>query len=450
MKRRCDILLVDDDPNLLRLLSLRLQAEGYKIETAASGEDALTGLATIQPRLVITDMRMQGMNGMALFQALQQRHPGLPTIILTAHGTIPEAVEATRSGVFNFLSKPYKGKELLQQVKSALELSAAQPVAADTDKDWRAHIVTRSPVLEEVLRETWLVAQSEASVFITGDSGTGKELLAQAVHWASPRREQPFVAVNCSAIPTELLESELFGHSKGAFTGAAEAREGLFQAAQGGTLFLDEIGDMPLVLQAKLLRVLQERQIRPVGADHSLAVDVRVVSATHYDLEERVEAGEFREDLYYRLNVVALALPPLRDRREDIPILANHFMQCLVARDGRHVSAFAPAALELLSSADWPGNVRQLYNVVEHCVALSTTSVIPPALVKKALRDRVGELLPLAEARNRFESDYLVQVLHLTSGNVAQAARLAKRNRTDFYKLLNRHQINPTLFKEKR
>jgi two-component system response regulator GlrR len=244
------------------------------------------------------------------------------------------------------------------------------------------------------------------------------------------------------------LESELFGHAKGAFTGATTAHQGLFQAANGGTLFFDEIGDMPLVLQAKLLRALQEQQIRAVGSTQSVAVDVRIVSATHRDLETMLADGQFREDLYYRLHVVSLALPPLRERREDIPLLANHFLERLTERSRRDVNGFAPDAVQILVSADWPGNVRQLYNAVEYCVALSSTPIIPAALVKRALRDKTGEMLPLAEARNRFERDYLVQVLQLTGGNVTQAARLAQRNRTDFYKLLDRHQLKPALFKE--
>ena len=445
----CDILLVDDDPGLRRLLSLRLKTAGYTVKAVESGEAALPCLATEQPQLVITDMRMAGMDGMALFQEIQHQRPDIPVIILTAHGTIPDAVKATHAGVFSFLSKPFDSKELLEQVRKALDLVYSGAAPAGDEAEWRREIITRSPIMEAVLGEACLVAQSEASIFITGESGTGKELLANAVHQASRRHDHPFVAVNCSAIPEELLESELFGHIKGAFTGATNTHEGLFQAADGGTLFLDEIGDMPLVLQAKLLRTLQEHQVRPVGSTHSMAVDVRIVSASHYNLEDLLEKGEFREDLYYRLNVVSLALPPLRERREDIPLLANHFLGRLADKNRRNLNGFAPDALEMLISADWPGNVRQLYNVVEYCVALSSTPIIPVALVKKALRDKTGEILPLAEARSRFERDYLVQLLQLTGGNVSQAARLAQRNRTDFYKLLSRHQLNPTLFKDK-
>ncbi|TCO81968.1 two-component system response regulator GlrR [Plasticicumulans lactativorans] len=443
--RRCDILLVDDDADLLRLVSLRLRAAKYVVETAASGEEALNRLPLVQPRLLITDLRMPGMDGLALFEAVRAQRPGLPVIILTAHGTIPDAVQATREGVFGFLPKPFDPQDLLAQVSAALALSA--PAEGGDAAAWRAAIITRSPLLEAVLDEALLVAKSEASVFIHGDSGTGKELLAQAIHKASPRAAGPFVAVNCSAIPSELLESELFGHVKGAFTGAAGAHKGLFVAADGGSLFLDEIGDLPLPMQAKLLRVLQERQVRPVGSTQSVAVDVRILSATHRDLDELLAQGQFREDLYYRLNVVALHLPPLRERREDIPLLVAHLLARLAEKAGEAPKRFAPEALEALVGADWPGNVRQLQNVVEHCVALAVTPVIPLALVRRALRDRAGQLPSLAEARDGFERDYLIRVLQLTGGNVTQAARLAQRNRTEFYKLLARHGLEPALFK---
>jgi len=301
--------------------------------------------------------------------------------------------------------------------------------------------------MEDLLSQARLVANSDVSVFISGESGTGKELLARAVHQASPRASGPFLAVNCSAIPEPLLESELFGHSKGSFTGATSNHQGLFQAAHGGTLFLDEIGDMPLSLQAKLLRVLQEHQVRPVGSTESIPVDTRIVSATHRNLEQAMTAGEFREDLYYRLNVVSLHIPPLRDRREDIPLLARHFLSQIANRTAKPVKAFAPEAMELLISASWPGNIRQLCNVVEQTVVLATTSIIPPMLVEKALREKPGEVVSFAEARSHFERDYLAQLLQITSGNVADAARMAKRNRTEFYRLLQRHQLEPALFK---
>jgi two-component system response regulator GlrR len=301
--------------------------------------------------------------------------------------------------------------------------------------------------MEDLLRQAKLVADSDASVLIFGESGTGKELLARAIHQASRRSERAFGAVNCGAIPGDLLESELFGHARGAFTGAVQAHKGLFQAADGGTLFLDEIGDMPLPLQVKLLRVLQEGEVRPVGSTQAIPVDVRVISATHRDLDAQREQGLFREDLYYRLNVVSLALPSLAERREDIPLLAAHILGKLAERYRKPSSTLAPDAMALLVAAPWPGNVRQLLNLLEQCVALATTPVIPATLVQAALKEDAAALIPFEEARKTFERDYLVRLLKITGGNVTQAAQLAKRNRTEFYKLLQRHRLEPGMFK---
>jgi two-component system response regulator GlrR len=443
------ILVVDDDAPLLRLISLRLREEGYGVVTAESGERALGLIAMKLPNLVLTDLQMSGMDGLALFEAIHRDYPSLPVIILTAHGTIPDAVTATTRGVFGFLTKPFEARTLLGEVERALRVSgpSTATLAASPDAAWRREIVTRSPAMEEVLQQAKMVSATDASVFIHGESGTGKELLARAIHRASRRSAGEFVAVNCGAIPEPLLESELFGYVKGAFTGAVRDHKGLFQAAHGGTLFLDEIGDMPLALQVKLLRVLQERQVRPVGAVASTSIDVRVVSASHRNLQDELQAGRFREDLYYRLNVVSLSLPPLEQRREDIPLLANHFLQQLAERYGKDVAALAPDALELMLSASWPGNVRQLFNVVEQTVALSVTSLVPASLVQRALQQAAANLSSLDEAKRRFEHDYLVQLLKMTRGNVSQAARLAKRNRSDFYALLARHALEPGQFK---
>jgi two-component system response regulator GlrR len=443
------ILLVDDDPALLRLLSIRLTAAGYDIATADSGTQALARLAMRYPHLVITDLRMDGMDGMALFDTIHRRHPTLPVIILTAHGSIPEAVAATQRGVFGFLTKPFDGKDLLAQVEKALRLSGATPNGADGARadDWRQAILTRSPVMEDVLRQVRMVAESDASVLIYGESGTGKELIAQAIHHASRRRTHAFVPVNCGAIPETLLESELFGYTKGAFTGATHDHTGLFQSAHQGTLFLDEIGDMPLALQVKLLRVLQEKQVRPLGAAKAVPVDARIVSATHRNLEAEMQRGHFREDLYYRLRVVALQIPNLAARREDIPLLATHFLERCAAQSQKHVMGFAPEALEVLVQAPWPGNVRQLLNVVEQTVVLSTTPIIPTSLVMQALSNTPATMPPLDDAKHHFEQEYLVRLLKITHGNVSQAARLAGRNRTEFYRLLERHQLDPAQFR---
>jgi two-component system response regulator GlrR len=444
-----EILLVDDDPDLLKLISLRLTSAGYRVRTADSGETALAALAVARPGVVVTDLRMPGIDGLQLFDAIHRQHPALPVIILTAHGTIPDAVSATQRGVFSFLTKPFDSQELLQKIATAFKLAGGEVTpGVEASGEWRAGIITRSPRMEDLLRQAKLVADSDASVLIYGESGTGKELLARAIHRASPRRDQPFVAVNCGAIPEPLLESELFGHARGAFSGAVQAHKGLFQAADGGTIFLDEIGDMPLALQVKLLRVLQEGEVRPVGSTQAVPVDVRVISATHRDLDAQMAAGQFREDLYYRLNVVSLKLPALADRREDIPLLATHFLRRLAERYKRPVPTLAPDAMALLISAPWPGNVRQLLNLIEQAVALSTTTVVPASLVQGALREDASALTPFEEARKTFERDYLVRLLKITGGNVTQAASMAKRNRTEFYKLLQRHRLEPAMFKE--
>ena len=443
------ILLVDDDPDILKLLSMRLTASGYEVQAVDGGQKALAAMATSRPALVITDLKMDGMDGMALFEAIRNAAPTLPVIILTAHGTIPEAVTATKRGVFGFLPKPLDNHALLEQVAQALKLSAGLSVAEVVlaDGNWRDGFVTASAAMEDVLSRARLVAQSDASVFIYGASGTGKELLARAIHRASARAVGPFVAVNCAAIPEALMESELFGHRKGAFTGAAYDHKGLLQSADGGTLLLDEIGDMPLALQAKLLRVLQERQVRPVGANQTADVDIRVISATHRSLERRIAERQFREDLYYRLNVVALTIPALAQRPEDIIPLAVHFLKQVTTRYRKEVNGFAPEAMEQLVAAPWPGNVRQLQNVVEQTVALCTGAVIPASLVQDALNHQTSGLTPLDQAKRAFERDYLVRILKITQGNVAQAAKLAQRNRTEFYKLIERHGLEPGMFK---
>ncbi|WP_395057898.1 sigma 54-interacting transcriptional regulator [Polaromonas sp.] len=442
------LLVVDDDADMLRLLTMRLTAAGYRVSAVASAEAALAQLDIERPQLVLSDVRLPGKDGLALFEDIRARHPSLPVILLTAHGTIPDAVEATERGVFTYLTKPFDGKALLDKIAQALALSAPAPDSqVGQDPAWQSAIISRSSRMAETLAEARMVARSDASVMLRGESGTGKELLAQAIHQASPRAAHPFIAVNCGAIPEALLESELFGHVKGAFTDASSNHKGLFQAAEGGTLLLDEIGDMPLALQVKLLRVLQERVVRPLGSSQSIPVNVRILSATHRDLDAAMADGQFRTDLYYRLNVVTLTLPPLAERREDITLLANHFLVKLAGKYGKRLSGFAPEALKALTTAAWPGNVRQLYNVVEQVCALASTPLIPLALIQRALRSPSVQVLTLADARQRFEHAYLVGLLKLTDGNVADAARLADRNRTEFYRLMQKHGLTPSHFK---
>ncbi|MDK6951213.1 two-component system response regulator GlrR [Klebsiella pneumoniae] len=443
IRKPARLLLVDDDPGLLKLLGMRLISEGYSVVTAESGPEALRVLGREKVDLVISDLRLDEMDGLQLFSEIQKGHPGMPVIILTAHGSIPDAVAATQQGVFSFLTKPVDKDALYKAIDEALEQRSPA-----TDEAWRQAIVTRSPLMLRLLEQAGMVAQSDVSVLINGQSGTGKEIVAQAIHNASPRHDKPFVAINCGALPEQLLESELFGHARGAFTGAVSNREGLFQAAEGGTLFLDEIGDMPVALQVKLLRVLQERKVRPLGSNRDIEINVRIISATHRDLPKAMARGEFREDLFYRLNVVNLKIPPLSERTEDIPLLANHLLRQSADRHKPFVRAFSSDAMKRLMAAKWPGNVRQLVNVIEQCVALTSSPVIGDALVEQALEGENTALPTFVEARNQFELNYLRKLLQITKGNVTHAARMAGRNRTEFYKLLSRHELDANDFKE--
>ena len=445
------ILLVDDDISLLKLLSIRLKSAGYDIETAENARQALARLAFFQPHLVITDLRMGDMNGLALFGLIHQQYPSLPVILLTAHGTIAGAVDATRKGVFSYLTKPFDSQQLLAEVQQALAQTPTFSTLEDdlSDQSWRAGIITQSRIMEELLKQVQRLAKSDVSILLQGASGTGKELLAQAVHRASPRSGHPFVAINCAAIPCNLFESELFGHKKGSFTGADKNHTGMIETADQGTLFLDEIGDMPLEFQAKLLRVLEQRTVRPVGSSQSIDVNVRLVSATHINLEQAVENKTFREDLYYRLNIVILEVPSLDERREDIALLAKHFLHKVLGKTTHCVAkSFSPGALERMMTAPWPGNIRQLLNVIEQVAVLSSTPVISEQLVINALRGKTAAIPPLAKAQQQFEQEYLIRLLQITEGNVTRAAALAKRNRTEFYKLLNKHHLEAAAFRQ--
>ncbi|CAA0339383.1 MAG: response regulator [Gammaproteobacteria bacterium] len=437
-----NLLLVDDDKSLLRLLTIRLEGEGYDVTAVEDGQSALRKLQNDSFDVVLSDLRMPGLDGLSLFEEIMGIRKDIPVILMTAHGTIADAVAATQRGVFGFLPKPVDHDELRTLLQKALSQSqAAQP------GDWAKDIITRSPEMLNVLDQAFRIAKREVSVLISGASGTGKELLANAIHKASNRSDKPFVAINCGALPENLLESELFGHAKGAFTGAVAAHPGLFREADGGTLFLDEIGDMPMTLQVKLLRALQERQIRPVGSSKHVDIDVRIISATHKDLHKEMEESTFREDLYYRLNVVNLKLPSLKSRSEDIPLLARSLLQQSAQRHGVNVSQFSDDAMQQLVTSSWPGNVRQLVNVVEQCVALTQTPVIPLHLVEQALSATKQSWPTLTEARDAFEQQYLHKLLKMTDGNVTRAAELAGRNRTDMHKLMKKHELNAADFR---
>jgi len=437
---KAKVLLVDDDASLLKLLAIRIESKGYQVTTCESGLAALQILKSHVFDAVITDLRMDEMDGMALHRQLQSRYPALPVIMMTAHGSIPDAVEATKQGIFAFITKPVDKDELFDSLANAIDIHGVNTDEAPS----KSNIVTRSGAMLHLLEQVTLLGPTHVNVLISGASGTGKELLAQAIHQHSQVSNGPFVAINCGAVPGELLESELFGHKKGAFTGAVKDHQGLFQQAQGGTLFLDEIGDMPLNLQVKLLRVLQEKTIRPVGFQEEISIDVRIVSATHKNLPEAIKNQQFREDLYYRLNVVNLKLPPLCERREDISLLAQYFSASIAKRMNQNEKHFANDAMHALVRYDWPGNIRQLQNVVEQVVALTPGEVISAHLVLAALdsNEKSVEPLSLNDAKKEFERDYVINTLKMAGGNVAEGAKLAKRNRSDFYKLIKKHNID--------
>ena len=437
------ILIVDDDNDILLLLKKWLEGDGFDVATAESAEEALENFEKTRPNLVVTDLFMSGMSGLDLLGRIHDDDPLLPVIMLSGQARIPDAVKATHLGSSAFLTKPVQHAEVLEHVQRVLRINYDRSGEAEIQKK----VIYRSKKMEDLVNLAMMVADSNVTVFISGATGTGKEVIARAIHDASPRSDHPFIAVNCGAIPEQLLESELFGHEKGAFTGAATRNEGLFQAANGGTLFLDEVGDMPLSLQVKLLRVLQDFEVRPVGSTRSYPVDVRIISATHRDIDAAVRDGDFREDLYYRLKVVPLDMPTLAERREDIPLLVSHFLGEYAKKNRKQVKRFAPEAMDYLTTNSWPGNIRQLMNVVDLCVTLCKTDTIPLSLVKKVLQDKPSEFITLKEAKQEFEKNYLIGVLRVTSGHVANAAKIAGRNRTEFYKLLNQHGIDPAEFR---
>jgi two-component system response regulator GlrR len=440
------LLIVDDDEDMRNLLVKWLHSEGASVDAARDGREALEHLDRERPDLVVTDLVMNGMDGLKLLSEIHRRDPIMPVIMVSGQALIADAMKAAHLGVSAFLTKPLKRDELLDALKQALENSGVR--RATLSDGFASEIVYQSKLMADLLDRARMVASVDSTVLISGSTGTGKELLARAIHQGSRRQAEEFVSVNCSAIPEQLLESELFGHEKGAFSGAANRHDGLFRAASGGTMFLDEIGDMPLALQSKLLRVLQDFEVRPVGSTKSFPVDVRVVAATHRELAREVADNEFREDLYYRLSVVPLHMPTLDERREDINPIADHLLNGLCRRHRLGQKKLAPEAKKVLASVSWPGNVRQLGNVIEQCAVLSSGEIITAEMVKMALSQRPGEVMPLDDAKKSFEREYLIRVLRITGGQVSNAARLAGRNRTDFYKLLSKHELDATEFRD--
>jgi len=427
------ILLIDDDKSLRRVTEYNLSEAGFQVITADSGEKGLELFSKNNPDLVITDVKLGDLDGLEVLAAIKKESPATPVIVITAFGSIEMAVKAMHEGAFNFITKPFDRETLRLSCRKALELGSLrtqkQQLEDEVDRlTGTSGMETANSAMAELLETALRVASSEATVLITGESGTGKEVLARLVHQHSPRREGPMVAVNCTAIPDTLIESELFGHVKGAFTGAISNRKGRFQTASSGTLFLDEIGELKMDMQAKLLRAIQEREVTPVGSDRNEKVNVRIIAATNKDLSEEVANGTFREDLFYRLSVIPLHIPPLRERREDIPALANHFLKKLGAPRG---VKFSDKAMALMKKYDWPGNIRELQNSVERSLILRKSNIIEPADInlpsaKSSDVIEIPDIPPDGISLEEIEKGLIVKALAKSSGNRSQAARLLK------------------------
>jgi len=445
------ILLVDDDKNLLELIHMRLEASGYDVVSVDHEKRAKEIAGREVFDIAVVDLQLVKQDGLQLMEELHNIQPEMPVIILTAHGSIESAVEAMKRGAFTYLTKPFDARELILQVERAGE---RRQLAGEINRLKGllgerfnfANIIAKSKPMRDVLDQVARIGETESNVAIYGASGTGKELIAKSIHIASPRKDFPFLAINCAAIPESLLESELFGYEKGAFTGAVKKTKGLFTRADKGTLFLDEIGDMPFSIQAKLLRVLQERTFVPLGSEEPVSVNVRIIIATNKDLNAEVKKGNFREDLFYRIHVIPVELPLLKDRKEDIPPLVEHFIRKYSELMNKKVKAISPAAMQKLMLHDWPGNVRELENVIEFAVAMTDSDTLKDNLV---LQNKIGqeELLTLQEARAGFEEKYIRDLLKITGGNVSKAAELAGKYRADLYNLMKKYDISPQEFK---
>jgi two-component system, NtrC family, response regulator GlrR len=447
-----NILVVDDDKNILKVIKLRLEAEDYQVVTAMEAETAIKLAADSALDMALVDLKLGGADGIELMEALHRINPNLSIIILTAHGTIDSAVVAMKKGAFSYITKPFDYRDLLQNIKNCLEkntLSREVERLRTLVKDRLGfeNIIGRSERMQKVLEQVFQAAQSDSTVYIEGESGTGKELIAKALHMAGQRKNQRFVAINCAAIPETLLESELFGYEKGAFTGAIRSKKGLFSEAQGGTFFLDEISEMPLAMQAKLLRVIQEREVTPIGGTQTLKVDVRLIASSNKNIEEAVKRGEFREDIYYRIHVIVIHLPPLRERKEDIPLLSDFFLKKFSAGTSKNIRAFSPGALQKMIQYDWPGNVRELENAVEAAVAMATQDIISEDLILQTRKMEATPFCPFKKAKEDFERNYLLQLIEAAEGNMSRAADISGKYRADLYELFKKHDLKPSDFR---
>lgn len=454
------ILIADDDEVSCQLFAEVLEGEGYRVDRAKSGDEALSLLRDMPPDLVIVDVRMPGITGLDVARTVHREHPALPVVVMTAFGSIETAIEAIREGAFDFISKPMNLEELKKTVARALAQRELQNWRGEKGRereegDQPGTVIGRSPAIVEVYKTIARAAPTKSTVLILGESGTGKELIARAIHQHSPRAGHPFVAVDCGALTETLLASELFGHVRGAFTGAANDKKGVFEEAEGGTCFLDEIGNVGPDMQAKLLRVLQEHEVRRVGSQKWTRVDVRVIAATNKDLAALVEKGAYREDLYYRLKVVTIHLPPLRERPEDIPPLAEFFLKRYRRESGKSVAAISGEAMDLLCAYCWPGNIRQLENAVEQAVVLSNHPVLTPDDLPAEVRDPTAQkslhgpsqkdsfLFSDTPSLEEVKKRYVLHVLAFSKGNVSRAAKILNIDRRSLYRMLIRYKVEP-------
>jgi len=447
-----NILIVDDDKNMLEVLSLRLETEGYKIAATAGAKDALRMAKDELFDLALVDLKLDGEDGIELMRDLRRISPEMPVIILTAYGTIETAVEAMKRGAYSYITKPFDRRELLHQIKNGLERSSLSREvrrlkALIGERYGFENIISKSKKMQEIMEQVSRAAETDSNVCIYGESGTGKELIAKSLHLLSSRKDKPFVAINCAAIPEGLLEGELFGYEKGAFTGAVRNKKGFFAQADKGTIFLDEISEMSEMMQAKLLRVLQEKQFYALGGEKQINVNIRILTATNKNLRDEVKTGNFREDLFYRVDVIPIHLPPLREKREDIPFLVDHFIKEFAGKMKKEIKGISTPALQKLLSYSWPGNVRELKNIIEYAVAMTTQDVISEDLILQTETIEEDKSKPLKEAKGEFEKSYISNILSLTGGNVSKAAKLAGKYRADFYNLLKKHNLKASDFK---
>jgi two-component system response regulator GlrR len=449
-----NILIVDDDKNMLEVLSLRLETEGYTVTATPGAQDALNMVEDALFDLALVDLKLAGReNGIDLMEKIHQVAPEMPVIILTAYGTIDTAVEAMKRGAYSYLTKPFNRRELLLQIKNGLEKSSLSREvrrlkALVGERYGFENIIGKSKKMQDVMEQIARAAETDSNVCIYGESGTGKELIAKSLHLLSSRKDKPFVAVNCAAIPEGLHEGELFGYEKGAFTGALRNKRGFFAQAHGGTLLLDEVSEMPESMQVKLLRVLQEKQFYPLGGEKSMEVDVRILTATNKNLDDEVANGRFREDLFYRIYVIPIYLPPLRERKEDIPPLVDHFLNKFNKKMKKGIKGISTPALQKLLAYSWPGNVRELENTIEYAVAMTAQEVVGEGLILQTRASEEDRLTTLKEAKNEFEKSYISNILSLSGGNVSKAAKLAGKYRGDFYALMKKHDLNLSAFKK--